>query len=171
MPPVPSSSLQDTTDNQAFAVAGGDLALRRIDKPHVLLTDSANLLDPNAAITSIDALQQLTDSLQTAAEPCVDSVLNQGENHPDNDSSDFDPERIRASHEDDLIGFLQRWSEELDRRAAKMHADMATHERRERAFRMWMQNRRLELETQIQEYREAKTKAEAAARRIAFTDS
>jgi|GEM_PF-1974514 len=170
MPPVPSSSLQDTTDTHAFAVAGGDLTLHRIDKPHVLPTESLKPLETDAAIKSIDNLQQLTDSFETDTPPCVDSISNDGENYRKNEVIDFDPERIREAHADDLIAFLQRWSEELDERAAKLHADMATHERRERAFRMWMQNRRLELETQIQEYREAQTKAEATARRIALTD-
>jgi hypothetical protein len=80
----------------------------------------------------------------------------------------IDPATIRAAHAEDLVAFLQRWSEELDARSAKLHADMATHERRERAFRLWMQNRRVELETELAECQSAQARAEAAARRFAM---
>jgi hypothetical protein len=82
--------------------------------------------------------------------------------------SEFDPVEVRMAHADDLIEHLQRWSEELDERAARLHADIATHERRERSFRLWMQNRRAELEAKIAEYDQAKRQAEAIARRLAI---
>jgi len=81
---------------------------------------------------------------------------------------EIDPASIRAAHADDLVEFLQSWSEELDARSARLHADMATHERRERAFRLWMQNRRIELEVQLAEYQHSQARAEAAARRFAI---
>ncbi len=83
------------------------------------------------------------------------------------ENTDFDPAAIRTAHADDLIGFLQQWSEELDERAAKLHADIATQERRERAFRLWMQNRRTDLDSQIAQYQTAQRQAEAIARRLA----
>ena len=85
-----------------------------------------------------------------------------------NENSVFDAAKLRAAHSEDLIEFLQQWSEELDDRAARLNADIATHERRERAFRLWMQNRRQELQSQIREYRDAQSRAEAVARRLAI---
>ena len=83
-------------------------------------------------------------------------------------SQEIDATAIRAAHADDLVEFLQRWSEELDARSARLHADMATHERRERAFRLWMQNRRSEHEARLADFQQAQSRVEAAARRFAI---
>jgi hypothetical protein len=124
--------------------------MRRIDRPHVV-SENVSVPAVDHSCTSDAALESSVSS------EAVDEVQ-------------IDPAAIRAAHADDLITFLQQWSEDLDQRAARLHADIATHERRERAFRMWMQNRRAELESQIDDYRQAQFKAEAAARRFVLTD-
>lgn len=124
------------------------LSLHRVDAPHPVAPQPP-VLDPRA--NEVPIVPVLSDAHD---DPC--------------ERIDFDPVQIRAAHTEDLIEFLQQWSEELDDRAARLNADMATHERRERAFRLWMQNRRLELESQIQEYQQAQARAESIARRLAI---
>ncbi len=83
----------------------------------------------------------------------------------------LDPSTIRNAHAENLIEYLQAWSEELDERAARLHADIATHERRERAFRLWMQNRRNEIEAQLAQYNAAQAQLAAQARRLAVVNA
>lgn len=141
-----SSSYASTPANAAFTALRCDGpsadVLHRVDAPHAGT--------PLQATTE----QRTADIPNSPTEP--------------RDTFDFDPAKVRVAHTEDLIGFLQQWSEELDDRAARLNADMATHERRERAFRLWMQNRRLELETQIAEYQQAQQRAELIARRLAI---
>ncbi|MGV3484795.1 MAG: hypothetical protein ACO1RT_10290 [Planctomycetaceae bacterium] len=125
---------------------GPVLAVHRVDAPHQVVQDPSLL---NGTIEKQTA--------SAAAQGTRDAV----------DASAFDPAELRTAHTEDLIEFLQQWSEDLDDRAARLNADIATHERRERAFRLWMQNRRQELESQISEYRQAQSRAESIARRLA----
>jgi len=126
-----------------------DVPLHRIDAAH-----------PPQTIVSPVASSSVASMLAGSDDPSTQ----------DNDESiGFDPQAIRQAHEEDLIAHLQRWSEDIDQRATRLHSDMATHERRERAFRLWMQNRRAELDSQILDYRTAKLQVEAIARRLAIT--
>ena len=122
------------------------MALHRFDSPH---------LQPEEPISSQGPI--------SSVEPG-----NRGEPMAPELSQEIDATAIRAAHADDLVEFLQRWSEELDARSARLHADMATHERRERAFRLWMQNRRSEHEAQLADFLQAQSRVEAAARRFAI---
>ena len=148
MPSSHPRPLESSSEAISFIDFGDKFPLHRIDASHIPPVEEPANVASTAAPVSLFS----TQNEQFLDEP-----------------KEFDPAAIRAAHADDLILHLQRWSEELDQRSARLHADMATHERRERAFRMWMQNRRAELETQIQECRQAQTKAEAAARRLAMS--
>jgi len=81
----------------------------------------------------------------------------------------LDSSQLCMAHAEDLLDQIQRLSEDLDARSAKLHADMAVQERRERAFRLWAQQRSEE----IRHKREACDKEEARllaqARRLALT--
>jgi len=144
---VTSSNFAPPDFREGVEKTEADVALRRIDKPHI---------DP--ALDEKEAIQ-----------PSLADHVNEAFSRSGS-SDGFDPQALRAAHADDLLTFLQSWSEELDERASRLHADMASQERRERAFRLWMQNRRAELEAQIETYHQAQSQAETAARRLAITE-
>ena len=122
-------------------------------------TDFALKIDASDAMCRFDAPHhRKAESPKPDAPVAVDIAI------------EWDPKTVRSAHADDLVEFLQRWSDELDSRSARLHADMATHERRERAFRLCMQNQRLELESQLAETQQAQSRAEAAARRFAISN-
>ena len=123
-------------------------------------TDFALEIDAPDAMCRFDAPHHRKAESPKTDDPVADDI-----------AIEWDPIAIRSAHADDLVDFLHRWSEELDSRSARLHADMATHERRERAFRLWMQNQRLELESQLAETQQAQARAEAAARRFAISNS
>lgn len=72
-------------------------------------------------------------------------------------------------HAEDLLSHVQRLSEDLDARSAKLHADIATHERRERAFRLWAQQRAQEIRCQQDQCNQQHAMLQAQARRLALT--
>ncbi len=72
------------------------------------------------------------------------------------------------AHAEDLIAFLQSWSDDLDQRSAKLNADIATQERRERSFRLWMQQRRAEMEAEQARQQTVQSSQQAVARRAFF---
>jgi hypothetical protein len=82
----------------------------------------------------------------------------------------FDYSALRACHVEDLLDHLQRLSEEIDARSAKLHADIATHERRERAFRLWAQQHAQEILAQQEQCRQQQAALQVQARRLAITD-
>jgi hypothetical protein len=82
----------------------------------------------------------------------------------------FDYAALRGCHVEDLLDHLQRLSEEIDARSAKLHADIATHERRERAFRLWAQQHAQEILVQQEQCRQQQAALQAQARRLAMTD-
>jgi hypothetical protein len=84
--------------------------------------------------------------------------------------SRFDYAALRSCHVEDLLDHLQRLSEEIDARSAKLYADIATHERRERAFRLWAQQQAQEILTQQEQCRQQQVALQAQARRLAMTD-
>jgi hypothetical protein len=137
-------SASDATPRPSIFDDSADVSLQRIDSSHQRPADGAEPVTENVAARSEPTLYKTSES-----------------------ESVFDPVEVRMAHADNLIEYLQRWSEELDERAARLHADIATHERRERSFRLWMQNRRAELEAKIAEYDQAKSQVEAIARRLA----
>lgn len=82
----------------------------------------------------------------------------------------LDHTAVRACHLEDLLHQLQRLSEEIDARSAKLHVDIATHERRERAFRLWAQQHAQEILAQQEQCRQQQAALQAQARRLAMTD-
>jgi hypothetical protein len=149
MPPSLSSSSEVGSSSPLDVGPSHEFATRRFDAPH---SPAAESVAPSEPIRIAENSESGVAS-DPLSEPtfCLDSRA------------------IREAHSDDLIEFLQRWSEDLDQRAARLHADIATHERRERAFRLWMQNRRAELDEQLARNEEIQRNAEACARRIALT--
>ena len=83
-------------------------------------------------------------------------------------SADLDPDAWLRAHATDLIGHLQNWSSELDRRESGLNARIAMHESRERRFRL----QRSELAGQLAESQarvdQLRQQLEARARRLAF---
>lgn len=73
-------------------------------------------------------------------------------------------------HAADLIAHLQRSAESLDAREARLNAQIATHERREREFRLWSESQRTELEELRAEAERLRAELKAAARRVALSD-
>jgi hypothetical protein len=154
---MPSSSPASFDDAEHSGPGIGDASVRathRIDSPHIAQADCR----PR------DQRREFRDPPQRGSE--TDAVANQCEV---TDIFEVDPQAIRQAHEDDLIGFLQQWSEDLDQRSARLHADIATQERRERAFRLWMQNQRAEWEQKMDECQKLQRHAEVVARRLAFS--
>ena len=153
MPPSFSSS-SDVGPSSPLDVGSAQVfSTRRFDAPHSPPAELSGTAEPNRPVSSIASEPTLT----CASEPAAEATF------------ELDSKAIREAHSDDLIDFLQRWSEDLDQRAARLHADIATHERRERAFRLWMHNRRAELDEQMARCAEIQRNAEACARRIAVT--
>jgi len=153
MPPSFSSS-SDVGPSSPLDVGSAQVfSTRRFDAPHSPPAELSGAAESNRLVASISLESALTCDSEPAAEATFE----------------FDSKAIREAHSDDLIEFLQRWSEDLDQRAARLHADIATHERRERAFRLWMHNRRAELDEQMAQCAEIQRNAEACARRIAVT--
>jgi len=151
--PNPSTPTPPIANFAGFVSSDDTLmALHRFDSPH---------LQPEEPVSSLGPVSSL--ELGNRSEPG-----NRGDRMAPELSHEIDATAIRAAHADDLVEFLQRWSEELDARSARLHADMATHERRERAFRLWMQNRRSEHEAQLADFLQAQSRVEAAARRFAI---
>lgn len=63
---------------------------------------------------------------------------------------EFDFTGLRLTHCEDLASRLQTWAEDLDARSSKLAADIAKHDRRERAFRLWVQESRASIERQLE---------------------
>ncbi len=82
----------------------------------------------------------------------------------------FDFSALGIYHAEDLLVYVQRLSEDVDARSARLHADIATHERRERAFRLWAQQRAQEIRHQQDQCRQQQARLQAQARRLAMTD-
>lgn len=73
-------------------------------------------------------------------------------------------------HAADLVAQLQQAAESLDAREARLNAQIATHERREREFRLWSESQRNELDELRDEAERLRTELKTAARRVALTD-
>lgn len=162
--------------------------LHRIDQAHKLIAE----LDSPAAIHgepftaplpgSTAALAKESPTSAPAAEvspPVVKtatSAASTGTRETDDLRSKFvaeaepswSPEQMLHAHAEDLIAFLQSWSDDLDQRSAKLHADIATQERRERSFRLWMQQRRAEMELEQAQQQKKLSSQQASARRAFF---
>jgi hypothetical protein len=83
---------------------------------------------------------------------------------------DLDCGALRIAHGEDLLIYLQRLSDDLDARSAQLQADIAMHERRERAFRLWAQQRSAEVRDQQEACDQQQRQLQAQARRLAMTD-
>jgi hypothetical protein len=83
----------------------------------------------------------------------------------------LDPQAVVVAHAEDLIDTLQRLSEDLDIRSAKLNADIASQERRERAFRLWAQQRAEELRALRDDCERERQQLKAQARRIALAEN
>lgn len=83
----------------------------------------------------------------------------------------LDPQSVVLAHAEDLLDKLQRLSEDLDIRSAKLNADIALQERRERAFRLWAQQRTEEIRAQRDDCDRQRQQLKTQARRIAVVES
>jgi hypothetical protein len=162
---MPSRSPSNFDDTLPSGITADDVfafATHRIDSPHVISEAPQSELEREnrAERVASDNLREL---------PSPNPIFSSAPQSNCPDSFELDPQSIRQAHEDDLIGFLQHWSEDLDQRSARLHADIATQERRERAFRLWMQNQRTEWEQKMRDCELMHRQAEAVARRLAFS--
>ncbi len=80
----------------------------------------------------------------------------------------LDRSTLAIAHAENLIHRLQQMSEDLDMRSAKLNADIAMQERRERAFRLWAQHRCEELQQQRAANAAERQAMQQQARRLAF---
>jgi len=87
----------------------------------------------------------------------------------DQDSPSLDTQRIGIAHAEDLLDYVQRLSEDLDARSAKLYADIAVQERRERAFRLWAQQRSEDLRNQREACQRERQQLQSQARRMALS--
>jgi hypothetical protein len=76
---------------------------------------------------------------------------------------------IGIAHAEDLLHHIQTLSEDLDARSAVLNATIAVQERRERAFRLWAQQRSEELRRQQEACLQERARLAAQARRMALT--
>jgi len=81
----------------------------------------------------------------------------------------LDTSLLCVAHAEDLLDQIQRLSEDLDARSAKLQADIAVQERRERAFRLWAQQRSEEIRDKRQACDQEAARLLAQARRLALT--
>lgn len=93
----------------------------------------------------------------------------EGESGPQ--SMCFDTQLIGLAHAEDLLDYIQRLSEDLDARSAKLNADIAIQERRERAFRLWAQQRSETLRHQREECQREWQQLKSQARRMALSEN
>ncbi len=161
--------------------------LHRIDQAHQLIADLDSPADehrePILAFVPGSAAAKESPTIETAAEvspPKANPLLSTGTprfrdigdlSQPiehDYAEPTWSPEQMLHAHAEDLITFLQNWSDDLDQRSAKLNADIATQERRERSFRLWMQQRRAEIEAEQTLQQTEQSSRQAAARRAFF---
>jgi len=76
---------------------------------------------------------------------------------------------IGIAHAEDLLQQIQSLSEDLDARSATLNANIAVQERRERAFRLWAQQRSEELRQMHAACEQERLRLAAQARRMAHT--
>lgn len=76
---------------------------------------------------------------------------------------------IGIAHAEDLLQQIQSLSEDLDARSATLNANIAVQERRERAFRLWAQQRSEELRQMHEACEQERLRLAAQARRMAHT--
>jgi len=76
---------------------------------------------------------------------------------------------IGIAHAEDLLQQIQSLSEDLDARSALLNANIAVQERRERAFRLWAQQRSEELRQMQEACHQERARLAAQARRMALT--
>lgn len=177
MPSQPPSTFEDAEHSGAGIHSVAPFATHRFDSPHIIASERSIPVDPTLqSEQSASALRSGSgDDIKEGYVADTRFAVGAGKSKaahvaPESTAqAELDPHAIREAHADDLIGFLQQWSEDLDQRSARLHADIATQERRERAFRLWMQNRRAEWEQKITECEQMQRHAEAVARRIAFS--
>jgi hypothetical protein len=150
----------------------------RIDSPHATnvlppthavpqnLSHRSAAVEIGAAASShagrFDQQQATSRQLGAAGEPthCGDDSL-----------SCLDDSLVGIAHAEDLLDYIQRLSEDLDARSTKLNADIAIQERRERAFRLWAQQRSEELREQREECERERQQLKTQARRMALTDN
>lgn len=157
---------------------------RRVDAPHAAADSAAVARSADAALqVASEGCESLARQLgvgqrhaavqrqaQAAGGSARRSVRDENSGcSADDETPDAGPQwhTLCGAHAEDLIESIQRCSDDLDARSARLYADIAIHERRERAFRLWAQRRseelrqlRAQLETERQQLR-------AQARQIA----
>ncbi len=125
-------------------------------------------IDPAHPPRLAGGVEQQTEDRQTAdqygADPQSERALSGRHGDP------FDFSALGIYHAEDLLVYVQRLSEDVDARSAKLHADIATHERRERAFRLWAQQRAQEIRHQQDQCNQQQARLQAQARRLAMSD-
>ncbi len=171
----PTSSAR-TLDSAALPSDEGlDQAIQRFDHAHQLLTELAGTTPDHpggfVARTPVakSTLAKESPSTSTAVELSPRSERPMPlDTLPEFEEPIGDARQLRDAHVAELLTSLQVWSDDLDQRAAKLHADIAIQERRERAFRLWMQQQRLELQEQQVSLQHEMVSRQAAARREFF---
>jgi uncharacterized membrane protein YccC len=89
-------------------------------------------------------------------------------NRPEHVATDSD--HWLQLHATDLIDRLQQTAETLDAREARLHAQIALHERREREFRLWSDSQRQELAELRREAARLRDRLQAEARRLVMSE-
>lgn len=150
----------------------------RIDSPHAANVSSSIHVVPGHPARRPARLENgVATSLQASIHAQSTEASRQlgvsGE--PGRDGEDFlpclDDRLVGIAHAEDLLDYIQRLSEDLDARSAKLNADIAMQERRERAFRLWAQQRSEDLRSQREECERERQQLKIQARRMALTDN
>lgn len=168
---------EHTPPQSSDAEIDGEIT-HRIDSPH-----AAKVLPQTHVVPPIPLRRPATvetgvaTSLQASVYEQAPATFRQlgANSDPGRDGDDFlpclDDRLVGIAHAEDLLDYIQRLSEDLDARSAKLNADIAMQERRERAFRLWAQQRSEDLRSQREECERERQQLKTQARRMALTDN
>jgi hypothetical protein len=168
----------EQTPSQSWDAEFDGEITHRIDSPH-----ATNVLPPTHVVPQNPSHRSTAVEIGAAAasqagrfdQPQTTSrQLGDTEDLPrdgDNLLPCLDDRLVGIAHAEDLLDYIQRLSEDLDARSAKLNADIAIQERRERAFRLWAQQRSEDLRAQREECERERQQLKTQARRMALTDN
>lgn len=139
----------------------------RIDSPHHASVASSAATRRPTGVECVAATATGSGS-RNDGDGSIQQLGVRDESGRDQESPCLDTQLIGIAHAEDLLDYVQRLSEDLDARSAKLHADIAVQERRERAFRLWAQQRSEDLRIQREECQRERQQLKTQARRMAL---
>lgn len=181
---VPMASSPSITSARATSSVGDREITHRIDSPHPSTSGKQRLgSERSTGERSVDERLGTLGEFAGLRSATASVDLSSGGQAGDGSASVLavepikppagylDPAMVRSAHTDALLDSIQQLSEELDSRLAKLNADIAIHERRERAFRLWSQRFSESLLEQRAACDRERQRLQAQARRMALTES